>query len=94
MAVTAAASYTDVCYGNPACSFFIGSEPDRLLQGPPPVPADGQTVTIDFDPPPHDAGLVWLTQTDARSLAPAKAALSYVINLKLAESADAPAFPV
>ena len=92
VAVTAAASYTDVCYGNPACSLFIGSGPDRLLQGPPPAPADGQTVTIDFDPPPDDAGLVWLTQTDARSLAPAKAALSYVINLKLAESADAPAF--
>ena len=92
VAVTAAASYTDVCYGHPACSSFIGSEPDQLLQGPPPVPQDRQTVTVDFDPPPDDAGLVWLTQTDARGLAPAKAALSYIMNLKLADPADAPAF--
>ena len=37
------------------------------------------------------AGLVWLTQADARSLAP-QASLSYVLNLKLADPAAAPAF--
>jgi ABC-type lipoprotein release transport system permease subunit len=92
VAVTAAASYTDVCFGHPACRFFIGSGPDPLPQGPPVAPPDGQTATVDFDPPPEDAGLVWLTQTDARGLAPAEAAMSYVINLKLADPAEAPAF--
>jgi putative ABC transport system permease protein len=91
VAVTAAASYTDVCFGHPACNFFIGSGPDPL-QGPPPAPADRQTVSVEIDPPPDDAGLVWLTQPDARSLAPADGALSYVMNLKLADPADAPAF--
>jgi ABC-type lipoprotein release transport system permease subunit len=38
------------------------------------------------------AGLVWLTQADARSLAPQAASLSYVLNLKLADPAAAPAF--
>jgi putative ABC transport system permease protein len=36
-------------------------------------------------------GLVWLTQTDARSLAP-QAELNYVVNLKLDDPAQAPAF--
>src|SRR6266545_1474815 len=92
VAVTAAASYTHVCFGHPVCSFLIGSGPDWVRQGPPAEPPDGQTVTVDVDPPPDDAGLVWLTQTDARSLARAEAALSYVMNLKLADPADAPAF--
>ncbi len=38
------------------------------------------------------AGLVWLTQADARSLAPQAQSLSYVLNLKLADPAAAPAF--
>ena len=49
-------------------------------------------MTVDVGPPPDDAGLVWLTQADARGLAPAEAALSYVMNLKLADPAEAPAF--
>jgi putative ABC transport system permease protein len=92
VAATAAASYTDVCFGHPACSFLIGSERDQMLQGPPEVPPDGHTVTVDVGPPPDDAGLVWLTQTDARGLAPADGALSYLMNLKLADPAGAPAF--
>jgi putative ABC transport system permease protein len=92
VAVTAAASYTDVCFGHPACTFFIGSGPDPLLQGPPVAPPDRQTASVDVRPPPEDAGLVWLTQTDARGLAPAEAAMSYVVNLKLANPAEAPAF--
>jgi len=79
VAVTAAASYTDVCFGQPECSFYIGSAPDQVPQGY-------------VSPPPDDAGLVWLTQPDARGLAPADDALSYVMNLKLADPADAPAF--
>jgi putative ABC transport system permease protein len=38
------------------------------------------------------AGLVWLTQADARSLAPAEESLGYVLNLKLADPAAASAF--
>src|SRR3954451_7228329 len=38
------------------------------------------------------AGVVWLTQTDARSLAPNARSLSYVLNLKLGDQAEAPAF--
>ena len=41
---------------------------------------------------PVEAGLVWLTEADARALAPAEDGLSYVVNLKLADPADAPAF--
>lgn len=92
VAVTAAASYTDVCFGQSECSFFIGSGPDPVPLRPPPELPDGQTVTVDYASPPHDAGLVWLTQADARGLAPAEEALTYVMNLKLADPADAPAF--
>ncbi len=41
---------------------------------------------------PGAAGLVWLTRADARSLAPQARFLSYVLNLKLADPAAAPAF--
>lgn len=93
VAVTAAASYTDVCFGSPYCGFLIGPEPDEnVVFGPLPAPADGETVTVDVSPSPDDAGLVWLTQADARGLAPADGALSYVLNLKLADPAEAPAF--
>src|SRR5918994_233127 len=37
-------------------------------------------------------GLVWLTQSDARSLAPQGESLSYVLNLKLDDPAEASAF--
>ena len=91
VAVTAAAPYTHVCFGHPVCSFFFGSVPAWVRQGPPAERPDGQTATVDVGPPPDDAGLVWLTRTDARGLAPA-AALSYVMNLKLADPAAAPGF--
>jgi hypothetical protein len=38
------------------------------------------------------AGLVWLSQADARSLASQEESLAYVLNLKLADPAAAPAF--
>jgi len=92
VAVTAAASYTDVCFGHPVCRFLIGSGPDPQRPGPPPAPPDGQNVNVEVDLPPDDAGLVWLTQTDARGLAPADGALSYVMNLKLVDPTEAPTF--
>jgi ABC-type lipoprotein release transport system permease subunit len=39
-----------------------------------------------------DTGLVWVTQADAVSLAPEKDSLIYMLNLKLADPAAAPAF--
>jgi ABC-type lipoprotein release transport system permease subunit len=38
------------------------------------------------------AGLVWITEADARLLAPAPDSLAYVMNLKLADPSAAPAF--
>ncbi len=52
-------------------------------------------VPKDRDLPPgllHNPGLVWLTQADVRSLAPAQNSLSYVMNLKLADPDEAEAF--
>jgi putative ABC transport system permease protein len=40
----------------------------------------------------HNPGLVWLTQADVRSLAPARDSMSYVLNLKLADPDEAQAF--
>jgi len=40
----------------------------------------------------HNPGLVWLTQPDVRSLAPAPDSMSYVLNLKLADPDEAEAF--
>jgi ABC-type lipoprotein release transport system permease subunit len=54
---------------------------------PPGGPVD--TVAV---PPPVEPGLVWLTEADARSLAPAEDSLSYVVNLKLGDPTEAPAF--
>jgi ABC-type lipoprotein release transport system permease subunit len=45
-----------------------------------------------FCPEGEGAGLVWLTRADARSLAPQEESLAYVLNLKLADPAAAPAF--
>ena len=69
---------------------------------PYPDPCDQQSQTAG-DPSPElraawrrsDAehpGLVWLTQSDARSLAPQAESLSYVLNLKLDDPAEASAF--
>jgi putative ABC transport system permease protein len=40
----------------------------------------------------HNPGLVWLTQADVRGLATAQGAMSYVMNLKLADPDEAEAF--
>jgi ABC-type lipoprotein release transport system permease subunit len=89
VAVTAASSYTDVCFGW-ECGFSFGSPPPGTFEGGPPVPVDGPTVTVEESP--EDPGLVWLTQADVLDLAPSEGALAYVLNLKLADPADASAF--
>jgi ABC-type lipoprotein release transport system permease subunit len=86
VAVTAAASYTDVCFGT-----VCGLQSGDLSAPPAQEPADGRSVEVDHEPLPDDPGLVWLTQGDARGLAP-EAALSWVLNLELADPADAVAF--
>lgn len=98
VAVTAAASYTDVCFGTP-CGPLLGIGPDVLgsppsegPEGPEGSGADGRTITVDVEPLPNDPGLVWLTRDDARGLAPAEEALSHVVNLELADPDSAPAF--
>ncbi|MDT5029090.1 MAG: putative transport system permease protein, partial [Micromonosporaceae bacterium] len=70
----------------------------------PPYPGVSCIVTVgcingaipkDRNLPPgllHNPGLVWLTQADVRSLAPAQDSMSYVMNLKLADPDEAEAF--
>jgi ABC-type lipoprotein release transport system permease subunit len=87
VAVTAAAKpYPNVCFGLD-CPEFIGA---RNQSGGP--GAEEPAVDAEAPEEPVEPGLVWLTEADARGLAPTKAGLSYVMNLKLADPAAAPAF--
>lgn len=87
VAVTAASSYSDVCFGM-TCSFIFGSGDMSQVRETP----VGQAVPVELRIPPDEAGLVWLTDADARGLAPGEAALSYSLGLQLADPADAAAF--
>jgi putative ABC transport system permease protein len=94
VAVTAAARpYPGVCYA-PICPEFAEAMEDRMAEGPPPEepPPDAALDDERFMADPVEPGLVWLTEADARGLAPAEEFLSYVVNLKLADPNDAPAF--
>src|SRR5215207_306110 len=85
VAVTAAAPpYPDVCY---ATCWFGAWEPDEDELPPPRDDSESQPVDE-----PGDSGLVWLTEADARGLAPAAEALSYIVNLRLTDPAEAPTF--
>jgi ABC-type lipoprotein release transport system permease subunit len=93
VAVTAAARpYPDVCFA-PSCQWAAEAIDDALGEGSPP---SGQDQPIDDDAlapeNPVEPGLVWLTDADARGLAPGGQPQSYVMNLKLADPTDAPAF--
>jgi ABC-type lipoprotein release transport system permease subunit len=89
LAVTAAARpYPDVCFA-PECPHLGESIKDAVSEGPfPGEPFDDEQ----FAEPPVEPGLVWLTEADVRALAPADDAMAYVLNLKLADPAAAPAF--
>jgi putative ABC transport system permease protein len=101
VAVTAAATpYPTVCF---AWCRFGAWEPDEAELSPPPddraesepsePQGDAPVDNVAFGPRPGDeSGLVWLTEADARGLAPHAEVLSYVMNLKLADPADAPTF--
>jgi ABC-type lipoprotein release transport system permease subunit len=94
VAVTAAARpYPGVCYA-PFCDWFFETMEDEQVEGPPPgeSPADGSVDEERAVPDPVEPGLVWLTEADARDLAPAEEFMSYVVNLKLADPTDAPEF--
>jgi ABC-type lipoprotein release transport system permease subunit len=94
VAVTAAARpYPDVCFA-PECPWFAEAMEDEVADEPPPdePPPDESVDEERFVEDPVEPGLVWLTEADARDLAPAEELLSYVVNLKLADPADAPAF--
>jgi putative ABC transport system permease protein len=86
VAVTAAARpYPDVCFA-PFCPWLAEAMETSGPQGPPP---DGKERFLED---PVEPGLVWLTEADVRGLAPGEEYLSYVMNLKLADPSDAPAF--
>ncbi|HET6835466.1 MAG TPA: FtsX-like permease family protein [Acidimicrobiales bacterium] len=94
VAVTAAARpYPNVCFA-PECPWFAEAMEDEGAEGPPrEEPAPDETVDEErFMEDPVEPGLVWLTDADARGLAPAEELLSYVVNLKLADPTAAPAF--
>jgi ABC-type lipoprotein release transport system permease subunit len=93
VAVTAAARpYPDACFA-PSCPWFAEAIEDALAEGPPPSepdqPVDDDALAAE---PPVEPGLVWLTEADARSLAPGGPPQSYVVNLRLADPTDARAF--
>jgi putative ABC transport system permease protein len=90
VAVTAAARpYPGVCLAPEWC--FPEAIEDRLSQGPPPEEEQFDLSTR-FPDNPVEPGLVWITEADVRFLVPAEKFLSYVVNLKLADPTDAPAF--
>jgi putative ABC transport system permease protein len=91
VAVTAAARpYPGVCLGWDCPQIGEAMESRQLDD----LPADEPPIADDAEAPPQpvEPGLVWLTDADARGLAPTQEALSYVVNLKLADPADAPTF--
>ncbi|HEY6416420.1 MAG TPA: FtsX-like permease family protein, partial [Acidimicrobiales bacterium] len=93
VAVTAATRpYPDACFA-PSCPWFAEAIEDALAGNPPPSepdqPVDDDALAAE---PPVEPGLVWLTEADARGLAPGGQPQSYVVNLKLADPTDAPAF--
>jgi putative ABC transport system permease protein len=94
VAVTAAARpYPGVCFA-PFCPWYAEAREDVVSEEPPPdePPPDEAVDDVRFMEDPVEPGLVWLTEGDARGLAPAEEHLSYVVNLKLADPTDAPAF--
>jgi putative ABC transport system permease protein len=94
VAVTAAARpYPDVCFA-PECPWFAEAMEDQAAEGPQPnEQAPDETIGEErFINDPVEPGLAWLTEADARALAPAPELLSYVVNLKLADPTDAPVF--
>jgi putative ABC transport system permease protein len=95
VAVTAAARpYPGgVCFA-PDCSWFAEAMEDKFAEGPPSdePPPDESVEGLRILEDPVEPGLVWLTEADARALAPAEEFLSYVAYLKLADPTNAPAF--
>jgi ABC-type lipoprotein release transport system permease subunit len=89
VAVTAAVRpYPDACFA-PSCPWFAEAiEDEQPDEAPPTPPIEGER----FLDGPVEPGLVWLTNADARALAPAEGTLTYVANLKLVDPTDAPAF--
>jgi ABC-type lipoprotein release transport system permease subunit len=93
VAVTAASGpYPKVCFA--PCWFGAAAEaaernaPKLPVNGPARSPA-GPPANAFFIGP---TGLLWLSEADVRSLVPQVTSLAYVVNLKLADPAGAPAF--
>ena len=89
VAVTAAARpYPGVCFGRD-CPEIAEAMEGQPLDDP---PREEPTADAEAPEEPVEPGLVWLTEADARGLAPSEDALSYVMNLTLADPTAAPAF--
>jgi ABC-type lipoprotein release transport system permease subunit len=92
VAVTAAATpYPKVCFA--PCWFGAAAEAAERASkaaGKGPVRSQGAPPANAFRPGP--TGLVWVAETDVRSLVPQPESLAYVLNLKLADPARAPTF--
>jgi putative ABC transport system permease protein len=92
VAVTAAAGpYPKVCFA--PCWFGAAAEAAERASkasGEVPVRSQGPPPADGFRPGP--AGLLWLTDSDVRSLVQGPESLAYVLNLKLADPPRAPAF--
>ena len=93
VAVTAAARpYPGVCLA-PECPQYAEAMEDEVAEGPPPdEPPIEALDDVRVMEDPVEPGLVWLTEADARGLAPGQEYLSYVVNLKLTDPTNAPAF--
>jgi putative ABC transport system permease protein len=93
VAVTAASTpYPNVCFA--PC--WVGAAADAAEGNAANRPAN-RPVRPQVGPPANEfragpTGLVWLTEADARSLVPQPESLAYVVNLKLADPAEARAF--
>ena len=89
VAVTAAARpYPGVRFA-PECNWIAEAMEDEMTEGPPP---EDEPPVVSYADTPVEPGLVWLTEADARGLAPAEESMSYVVNLRLADPSDVPAF--
>jgi putative ABC transport system permease protein len=92
VAVTAAATpYPKVCFAPCWFGAAANAAERNAAKRSPSGPVRPQAGPTPNAPRLGPAGLVWLTEADVRSLAPQQS-LGYVVNLKLADPAGAPAF--
>ena len=96
VAVTAASGpYPKVCFA--PCWFGAAASAAERAERKEPNRTVNRPARSQAGPPPNafflgPTGLLWLSEADVRSLVPQVTSLAYVVNLKLADPAGAPAF--